>query len=140
MGDDKGGSKRIKNPVSEMLIWTDYIQKENKIVQVYDKFTLNPASIKIVSDKPNVNNTIHESKKDPNFEQTVKSTFDNYYAVPKKKQTAPQTASQEIGWNHDIQTPEPFQNHKRGECVETSFAANFCYMKGHSLYSNKNKL
>ena len=45
MAEDKGGSKREKNPVADMLIWTDYIQKENKIVQVYDKFTLNPGSI-----------------------------------------------------------------------------------------------
>lgn len=140
MAEDKGGSKREKNPVADMLIWTDYIQKENKIVQVYDKFTLNPASIKIVTDKPNVDNTVSENRKDPAFEATCKTTFDNYYSVPKKKQLAPQTASQEIGWNHDIPTPHAFQNHRRGECVETSFAANFCYMKGHSLYSNKNKL
>ena len=140
MAEEKGGSKREKNPVAEMLIWTDYVKKENKIVQVYDKFTQNPRSVKIVTDKPNIDNTLKAADKDPAFEATIKTTFTNYFDVPKNKIKAPKTASQEIGWNHDIQLPEQFFNHRKVECNETGFATNFAYMKGHSLYSNKNKL
>lgn len=140
MAEEKGGPKREKNPVAEMLIWKDYVAKESKIVQVYDKFTQNPASIKIVTDKPNIDNAIKAANKDENFEATIKTTFTKYFDVPKNKIRAPQTASQEIGWNHDIPLPEAFNNHKRIECNETGFATNFAYMKGHSLFSNKNKL
>ena len=66
MAEDKGGSKREKNPVSDMKIWTDYIQKENKIVCVYDKFTLNPASLKTVTEKPNVKPQVKQND-DPEF-------------------------------------------------------------------------
>merc|ERR1712224_488097 len=140
MAEETRGSKREKNPVADSLIWSDYIKKENALVQVYDKFTLNPASIKIVSDKPNIDNAIKAADKNPEFEQTIKTTFTNYFDVPKNKVKAPVTAAQEVGWTHDIPMPESFQNNRRVECHETAFAKNYSFMKGHSLYSNKNKL
>ena len=140
MAEEQRGSKREKNPVADALIWSDYIKKENALVKVYDKFTLNPASIKIVSDNPNINNAIKAADKNPEFEATIKTTFTNYFDVPKNKIKAPMTAAQELGWYHDVQMPEQFQNNKRIECHETSFATNFSNMTGHSLYSNKNKL
>merc|ERR1712224_247577 len=140
MAEETRGSKREKNPVADSLIWSDYIKKENALVQVYDKFTLNPASLKVVSEKPNIHNTIKASDKNPEFEATIKTTFTNYFDVPKNKLKAPVTAAQEVGWNHDIQMPTSFQNNARVQCHETTFATNYSKDKGHSLYSNKNKL
>merc|ERR1711977_64249 len=136
MAEEQRGSKREKNPVADSLIWSDYIKKENALVQVYDKFTLNPASLKVVSEKPNINNAIKAADKNPEFENTIKTTFTNYFDVPKNKLKAPMTAAQEVGWNHDVQMPSSFQNNKREVCHETQFATCFSKDKGYSLFSN----
>ena len=70
----------------------------------------------------------------------MKTSFTNYYNPPKAKMMAPTTSSQEVGWNNTPLISEQFKDHKRLECKETSFGSNYMFMKGHSLYSNKNQL
>ena len=123
-----------------MRIWNDYIEKENKHMQIYDKYVLHPSSIRTFTDKPNVPTIIPEKDVDLDFQAKAKKTFEDYHNPPKAKQKFPQTSNQEFGWDLFQQPPEAFRNFKRDSCKETAFATNFSYMKGHSLYSNKNKL
>ena len=140
MGDEKRGTRREPNPVADMLIWKSYVEKEHAHLRIYDNFNINPATMKIITDKPGVKQNISEEDMKTEFGKTVKKTFEDFYNPPKKKIPFPKTEAQEIGWDHDVPEPRKFRDHKKNGCFETTFADNFYYMKGHSLYSNKNKL
>jgi hypothetical protein len=88
-----------------MMNWNEVIYKENKNARIFDEFNVNPANLKIMTDKPNrvIPQAGKPTAEDKQFEDTLQQSLKQFYSTPKLKYKQPVTASQEIGWDYDRQ-------------------------------------
>ena len=135
------------SPIAQMMNWNEVIKKENKNSKIFDQYYLNPHSLHIYSEKPNLlkkPTKEEEAKpKDPKtveVEEKLRAKIIESQLTPKMKYKTPVTASQEIGWSESKKFNKAFQSYNLTSCPETLFGSSYFALKGIGLYSNKNNI
>ena len=90
--------QREKNPIADMIIWSQTIEKENKHIKLYENFHVTPGSIYAVADKIGVDPKkyfIQNPKNKTNniLDTSVKDYLNRCFDVPRNKYPYPQSES-----------------------------------------------
>lgn len=136
--------QKEKNPIADMIIWNQTIEKENKNIKLYTKFHITPSNIYQVTDKIGIDPDRYfiQSKKtkvNKELDSTVQSYLNRCFDVPKNKYPYPLSEAQEIGWYHDYPGVKPFKRHEIKCSDETTFDNAYAQLTGYSQFSKKAK-
>ena len=132
-----------------MTIRAQQIEKENRAIQIFDRYHFNPQRMPFVTEKPNVDPrrynrnraaSAHPQRETADCDTLLFKTLLRFKEVPRNKQSRPLTEAQQIGWFSHVRDVRSFKAYSRVMSRESKFDEAYTIVKKVSQFSNKNKL